>query len=70
MALGSYPDVSLAQARQRHQDVRRLLADDVTGMRQDTICGLQEENPERASFFTNRPSEWKNSGPTAWWLVQ
>jgi integrase len=29
MALGCYPDVSLAQARQRHQDARKLVADNV-----------------------------------------
>jgi hypothetical protein len=27
MALGSYPDVSLDQARKRHQEARKLLAD-------------------------------------------
>src|SRR6185437_180327 len=44
MAFGSYPDVSLALARERHAEGRRLLAVGVDPMarRRDTKAAIQE----------------------------
>lgn len=43
LALGGYPDVSLAQARERHGDARKLLADGADPMEQRKAAKAEQE---------------------------
>jgi integrase len=57
MSLGKYPDVSLAQARERHSEARRLFASDVDPMAQRKAAKTAER-AEVENAFQNIASQW------------
>ncbi|MGC9197352.1 MAG: Arm DNA-binding domain-containing protein [Acidobacteriaceae bacterium] len=50
MSLGKYPDVSLGQARERHREARKLLAEGVDPMAQRTAAKTAEKAAVENSF--------------------
>lgn len=50
MSLGKYPDVSLAQARERHSEARKLLAEGVDPMAQRKAAKTAEKAAVENSF--------------------
>jgi hypothetical protein len=57
MSLGKYPDVSLAQARERHSEARRLFASGVDPMGQRK-AEKTAEKAEVENAFQNIASQW------------
>jgi integrase len=57
MSLGKYPDVSLAQARERHSEARRLFASGVDPMAQRK-AEKTAEKAEVENAFQNIASQW------------
>lgn len=57
MSLGKYPDVSLGQARERHSEARKLLAEGVDPMAQRKAAKTAEKAAVENSF-QNIPARW------------
>jgi integrase len=62
MALGAYPDVSLKQAREKHQAARQLLADGTDPM--EDRKGTQEAEAVKGNTFEEIFHQWFD-----WWKV-
>ena len=58
MALGNYPDVSLAQAREKREQVRKLLATDVDPMAQKKADNIAHKLSHEHSFSTVARTWW------------
>lgn len=64
LALGSYPEVSLLDARQRHDDARRLLVNNVDP---GAVRKAQKQaNVEETETFEVIAREWHNKFMTTW----
>jgi integrase len=68
MALGTYPDVSLAKAREKHQEARRLLADGVDPMAERRADNLAKKASAETTFegvarewFAREKKRWVDS---------
>lgn len=59
MALGTYPEVSLAQARERHAEARRLLANNVDPMEQRKADRYAQAVAAENSFETFARQWWE-----------